>query len=45
MIRSYLIASILASIGGLIVFLAIHHFWIMPIWYIFPPGLLIAVLS
>lgn len=45
MISSYLIAGVLASLGGLLVFLVIHHFWIMPIWFILAPGLLIAALG
>jgi len=43
--NSYLVAGVLASIAGLLVFLVIHHFWIMPIWFIFPPGVVIAVLG
>jgi hypothetical protein len=42
---TYLIAGVVASIAGLFVFLVIHHFWIMPIWFILPPGLIIAVLG
>lgn len=43
--NSYLVAGVLASIAGLLVFLVIHHFWIMPIWFIFLPGVVIAVLG
>lgn len=41
----YLIAGAIASLAGLLAFLVVHHFWIMPIWFIFPPGLIIAVLG
>src|SRR5574341_531908 len=40
-----LIAGLLSGIAGLLVFLTIHHFWIRPIWFILPPGLLIAALG
>ncbi len=40
-----LIAGALAGVAGLLVFLTIHHFWIRPIWFILPPGLLIAALG
>ena len=40
-----LIAGVLAGIVGLLVFLTIHHFWIQPIWFILPPGLVIAALG
>lgn len=36
------IAGILAGIAGLLIFLIIHHLWIMPIWFILPLGLMIA---
>ena len=39
---SYLIAGILSGLTGLLVFLIIHHFWIRPIWFITPIGMLIA---
>lgn len=39
---AYLIAGVLSGVVGLFVFLIIHHFWIMPIWFIFPAGLLMA---
>ncbi len=42
---SYLIAGVLAGIVGLLTFLLIHHFWIQPIWFILPAGLLIAALG
>src|SRR6187431_2587346 len=40
-----LIAGLLAGFAGLLVFLTIHHFWIKPIWFILPPGLVIAALG
>ena len=43
--RSYLLAGAFSGAAGLIVFLVIHHFWIMPIWFILPVGLLIAALG
>ncbi len=43
--NSALIAGVLAGVAGLLVFLTIHHFWIKPIWFILPPGALIAGLG
>src|SRR5436190_10436282 len=40
-----LLAGLLSGIAGLLVFLTIHHFWIKPIWFILPPGLVIAALG
>ena len=40
-----LIAGLIAGIAGLLVFLTIHHFWIKPIWFILPPGMVIAALG
>jgi hypothetical protein len=40
--KASLIAGVLAGITGLLVFLVIHHIWIMPIWFILPIGLVIA---
>ena len=40
-----LIAGLLSGVAGLLVFLTIHHFWIKPIWFILPPGLVIAGLG
>lgn len=37
-----LFAGALSGVAGLLVFLVVHHFWIMPIWFILPPGLAIA---
>ena len=39
---SFLIAGVLSGIAGLLVFLIVHHFWILPIWFILPIGLVIA---
>lgn len=35
----------LSAVAGLLVFLVIHHLWIMPIWFILPIGLIIAVIG
>ena len=43
--KASLLAGAFSGIVGLIVFLVIHHFWIMPIWFILPFGLLIAGLG
>lgn len=40
-----LIAGVISGIAGLLVFLVIHHFWIAPIWFILPLGLVIASLG
>ena len=40
-----LIAGLLSGVAGLLVFLTIHHFWIKPIWFILPPGLVITALG
>ena len=37
-----LTAGAFSGIAGLLVFLVIHHFWIRPIWFILPIGVLIA---
>jgi len=37
-----LIAGVVSGVAGLFVFLVIHHFWITPIWFILPLGLVIA---
>jgi len=42
---AYLIAGVVASVAGLLTFLVIHHFWITPIWFILPVGLLISTLG
>lgn len=41
----FLIAGVCAGIAGLFTFLVIHHFWIQPIWFIAPVGLVIAGLG
>lgn len=41
----FLIVGVLACLAGLLAFLIIHHFCILPIWFILPPGLVIAVLG
>jgi len=41
----YLAAGALSGGAGLLVFLLIHHFWIKPIWFILPVGLVLAVLG
>lgn len=38
-------AGICAGVAGLLTFLIIHHFWIKPIWFIAPFGLIIAGLG
>ena len=43
--NSALIAGGLAGVAGLLVFLTVHHFWIKPIWFILPPGAVIAGLG
>ena len=40
-----LVAGVTAGIVGLLVFLVIHHFWITPIWFILPLGMLIAAIG
>ncbi|MBI3733405.1 MAG: hypothetical protein HY259_08110, partial [Chloroflexi bacterium] len=45
MMTPELIAGVLAGVAGLLVFLTIHHFWIEPIWFILPAGLVIAALG
>jgi len=44
-VNTALIAGMLSGMAGLLVFLTIHHFWIKPIWFILPPGLVIASLG
>jgi len=39
---AHLLAGGLAGAAGLLVFLIIHHFWIQPIWFILPFGMVIA---
>jgi hypothetical protein len=44
-INAYLIAGVISGITGLLVFLVIHHFWIQPIWFILPIGLIISAVG
>jgi hypothetical protein len=41
--RAALISGALSGITGLLVFLVVHAVWIMPIWFIMPVGLVVAV--
>jgi hypothetical protein len=43
--RASLFSGTLAGVAGLLVFLAIHHMWIKPIWFILPMGMVIAVVG
>lgn len=43
--KASLIAGLLSGFAGLLVFLTIHHFWIRPIWFIAPAGLVAAGLG
>ena len=43
--KASLIAGVISGMAGLLVFLTIHHFWIKPIWFIAPAGLMIAGLG
>jgi hypothetical protein len=43
--KASLIAGMSAGATGLLVFLAIHHLWIKPIWFILPIGLAIAAIG
>lgn len=38
-------AGALSGVAGLLVFLALHHLWIGPIWFVLPLGLVIAGLG
>lgn len=38
-------AGAVAGIAGLATFLTIHHFWILPIWFVAPVGALIAAVG
>jgi membrane associated rhomboid family serine protease len=40
-----LISGMLAGVAGLLTFLTVHALWIMPIWFILPMGLLVALLG
>jgi hypothetical protein len=43
--RTTLVAGPVAGVAGLVVFLVLHHAWIMPIWFILPLGLILAGLG
>lgn len=43
--KSYLHAGPFSDVAGLIVFLVIHHDWLIPIWCKLPFGLVIAALG
>lgn len=43
--KESLIAGVISGMAGLLVFLTIHHFWIKPIWFIAPAGLMISGLG
>jgi hypothetical protein len=40
-----LLAGVISSVAGLLVFLTVHHFWIRPIWFVALPGGIIAALG
>jgi hypothetical protein len=44
-INAPLASGALSGVVGLIVFLTIHHFWIRPIWFIAPIGLVVAAVG
>src|SRR4026208_2355273 len=39
---SSLLAGVISSLVGLLVFLVVHHVWIKPIWFITPVGFVLA---
>jgi hypothetical protein len=43
--KASLVAGMLTGIAGLLVLLIIHHFWVMPIWFILPLGSAIAIIG
>lgn len=45
MLHTTLLPAVAAGVGGLLLFLLMHHLWIRPIWFILPMGLVIAVLG
>lgn len=45
LLNVHLIGGVMAGIVGLLVFLVIHHFWISPIWFIMPIGVIVAALG
>jgi hypothetical protein len=40
-----LIAGTVAGVAGLLVFLVLHALWVLPIWFILPIGLVLAVIG
>lgn len=42
-LRSSLIAGVFSGIAGLATFMTIHALWIVPIWFVAPIGLVIAM--
>jgi hypothetical protein len=40
-----MVAGFASGIGGLLLFLALHALWIVPIWFVAPMGLAIAILA
>jgi hypothetical protein len=43
--KKSLLAGLFSGVAGLFVFLVIHHFCIMPIWFILPFSLVLASLG
>lgn len=43
--KASLLPGAFSGVAGLMVFLVIHNFWIMPIWFILPIGLVIAIMG
>ena len=43
--REAVVAGVASGIGGLLLFLVLHALWIMPIWFVAPMGLAVAVLG
>lgn len=44
-LNPHLVGGVLAGIVGLLTLLVIHRFWILPIWFAFPLGLVLAGLG
>ncbi len=42
-LRSTLAAGVLSAIASMLIFLALHQLWIMPIWFVLPLGLALAI--
>jgi len=43
--REGAISGMIAGVAGLLTFLTVHALWIMPIWFILPMGLMVALLG